>query len=100
MRARVVRTVQKGQPPLPHVRLSTRTLGDVDIAAREAIEGSETGVHMHTMLQSKCQIGLAHFCCMRTESRTCPNALSSASSLSFSAMSSCSDNCPLGIPFE
>lgn len=37
---------------------------------------------------------------VRTESSTWPRALSSASTRSFSAMSSCSDNCSLGTPFE
>lgn len=79
---------------------SACTLRDIDVTTRKAIECCEAGVHVDSMLRVDVSCPSQHLADMRTESNTWPRALSSVSTRSFSAMSSCSESCSFGMPFE
>ena len=76
-----------------------RTLRDIDVTARKPVKGGKAGVHINTMLHRTLAGFSPEIHPMRTESKTCPKALSSVSTLPLSAMSSCSESCSLGTPF-
>jgi len=102
MRARVIRTIAPRQREWPWPATCGRTLGHVNVTAREAIQGGEAGVHADAVLCPvlATSLGGLSWRHVRTESRTWPSALSSLSTLSFSAMSSRSVSCAFGMPFE
>jgi hypothetical protein len=57
MRARVVRTV-RWSASASRASRAARTLGDVDVAAREAVEGGQARPHVHAVLRRSAPLQL------------------------------------------